>query len=107
MNYGEVLKKMRMYDLITQDEIAKLLGISKKTYSLYETQEKIIPIKHLNKLCNYFNVSIDYVLKLSKTKTYLNSKNTINTKLFSQRTKSLRLENSLTQLEFAKRVNVD
>ena len=48
MNYGKILKEIRTYDLITQEEVAKKLGISKKTYGLYEIQIRTIPLKHLN-----------------------------------------------------------
>lgn len=107
MNYGKILKNVRTYNLITQEELANTLGISKKTYGLYETQEKIIPLKHLNKICNYFKISIDYILGLTDIKNYLNSQDDINIKAFSKRLKAFRLDKSLTQKELAKQINID
>ena len=42
--------------LIIEDEIelAEILGVSKSTYGRWETDEAIIPLFHLNNLCNYF-----------------------------------------------------
>lgn len=105
MNYGTRLKSLRTYDLITQKEIANYLKISEKTYGLYETQEKIIPLKHLNALCNYFNVSIDYMLGLSPTKQYEKSKENINLKTLSNRLKKFRKENNITLTQLANKIN--
>ena len=51
---------------LSQREMATILNVSKSTYARWETGEKIIPLKHLLNYCNYFNVTIDYVLGLSK-----------------------------------------
>ena len=45
---------------LTQREMAKILNISKSTYARWETQEEIIPLRHLVNFCNYFKVTIDY-----------------------------------------------
>lgn len=105
MNYGKTLKSLRTYDLVTQEEIAKKLGISKKTYGLYETQEKIIPLKYLNTISNLYNVSIDYLLGLSNIRKYVNSKQEINKKLFSKRLKLLRKKYNITQQYLAEKIN--
>ena len=34
MNFGAILKEIRTYDLATQENIAKILGINKKTYEV-------------------------------------------------------------------------
>ena len=49
---------------LTQREMAKILNISKSTYARWETQEEIIPLRHLVNFCNYFKVTIDYILDL-------------------------------------------
>lgn len=81
------------------------MGISKKTYGLYETQEKIIPLKYLNTISNFYNVSIDYLLGLSDIKKYANSKHEINKNLFSQRLKLLRKQHNITQQYLAEKIN--
>ena len=65
MTYEVILIRLREERSLNQEEVAKILGIARQTYNHYETKEKIIPIKHLVKLSNYFNVSIDYMLGLT------------------------------------------
>lgn len=47
---------------LTQENIAKVLGMSQTGYSKYETGENDIPTAILIKLADYYNVSIDYIL---------------------------------------------
>ena len=58
------------YDL-TQLKMSEIMNVSKSNYARWETNESIIPLKHLNNLCNYFNVSMDYITGLSKEKNYI------------------------------------
>ena len=53
---------------LKQKDIANVLNITQQTYSLWENGTKIIPLKHLNSLCNYYDVSMDYVLGLSNVR---------------------------------------
>lgn len=102
----ERLKNIREENDLRQIDIARVLGISRSTFTSYEIERDTIPLKHLNKLCNYFNISIDYALGLNKVKQYNNSKEDINNKLLLKRLKQLRLDNNLTQLEIAKILNI-
>ncbi len=47
---------------MTQESIAKVLGMSQTGYSKYETGENDIPTAILIKLADFYNVSIDYIL---------------------------------------------
>lgn len=105
MNYGAILKEIRTYDLITQKDLAKILGINKKTYGLYETQYKTIPLKHLNNFCNYFNISFDYFLKFNNKKNYKSSKKDIDYENIGAKLKQIRKEEKLIQEEFIKKLN--
>lgn len=60
-------KYRRLYDLRrdsdhTQADIAAILQISKQQYSLYELGEREIPVHHLIRLADYYQVSVDYLL---------------------------------------------
>jgi len=46
----------------TQQEIAEILGTSQTMYARYERGANELPIHHLLKLCDYYNVSADYLL---------------------------------------------
>lgn len=105
MNYGDNLKKLRIEKNLTQKEIAKILNIAKQTYNHYELQENILPIKHINTISNFYNVSIDYILGLTSTPNYPNSKKGINNIEAGNRLKEFRKENKLTQVKLASILN--
>lgn len=105
MNYGDNLKKLRIEKNLTQEEIAKILNIAKQTYNHYELQENILPIKHINTISNFYNVSIDYILGLTSTPNYPNSKKEINNIEAGNRLKEFRKENKLTQVKLASILN--
>ncbi|MDD4831524.1 MAG: helix-turn-helix transcriptional regulator [Bacilli bacterium] len=92
------------YDL-SQKDVANILDVSQQTYSRYETEEKIIPIKHLNKFCNHFKVSLDYVIGFTNTRNYKDSKDKINKNIVGKRLKEFRTNKNLTQQELAKELN--
>ena len=56
------LKEIREnYDLLQKD-VAKILNVSQRGYSHYETEDTNIPIELLHKLADYYKTSIDYLL---------------------------------------------
>ena len=107
MNYKKTMKLLRTYELITQEEMAKILNIKRSTYKEYELQNSIIPLFHLNNFCNYFNVSVDYLLGLTNKKNYNNSQKEINKEISGQRLQALRKECKLTQQELANFIKID
>ena len=68
------LKDIREDNDINQEEMAKILGVNRSTYSMWELEMNVIPLRVLCNFADYFNVSIDYVLGLSNNK---NPKNII------------------------------
>lgn len=60
-NIGKRLRTLRMDRGISQDEIAKHLGIGRTTYVKYERGD-INPARKLKALADFFGVSIDYLL---------------------------------------------
>ena len=47
---------------MTQEELAKMLGITRDSISLWETGKRIPVTQYLVPLCNIFEISIDYLL---------------------------------------------
>lgn len=90
---------------LTQRKVAEILNISKSTYSRWETQEKIIPLKHLNNICNIFNTSMDFILKINNKNVLYHEVNEIDKKLVGKRLKKIRLDNNLTQNTLADILN--
>ena len=101
------MKELRTENLYSQSFIAEKLNIKRSTYKEYELQNSIIPVTHLNEFCNYFNISIDYILGLTNKKNYNNSRKEINKIISGQRIKEFRKEYKLTQKELAKFLNTD
>lgn len=64
MDYSRVYE-LRNDNHLTQKEIAQFLDISIAAYSQFERMDTLIPIEILNKLANYYHVSLDYLLKIS------------------------------------------
>lgn len=52
----------------TQKELADYLNIKQTTYSKYELGKINIPVEVFIKLANFYNVSTDYLLGISKKK---------------------------------------
>lgn len=95
------IKLLREEKDLKQHHLANILGINRTTYTSYEIERDTIPLNHLNTLCNYFNISLDYAMSLTETKQYKNSKKDIDYKVLAMRLKNLRKENKLTQKEIA------
>lgn len=61
--YFRRLKDLREDHDLKQIDIAEYLGIKQTVYSRYERGFQTIPIEHLIKLADYYNVSVDYILE--------------------------------------------
>lgn len=107
MNYGNKLLELRKNKNINQSEVAKILNIDHSQYSHYEVEDRIIPIKHLNTLANYFEVSIDYLFNFTEIKNYKKSNKEINLKKQMENLKAIRKENKLTQKDIANILGTD
>lgn len=99
------IRDLREEQELTQIKMAKIMGVSKSTYSRWETDEAIIPLFHLNNICNYFDVSMDYITGFSKTRNYDITNKKLNKALIGKRLKEFRKNNKLTQTELAKSIN--
>ena len=61
MYYYQRLRDLREDHDKTQADIAKILGISRQHYSLYEKGERELPMHHFITLAKYYNISLDYL----------------------------------------------
>ena len=99
------IKDLRDDNDLSQVKMAEIVGVSKSNYARWETDENIIPLKHLNKVCNYFNVSMDYITGLSNKRNYKGINKKLNKELIGNRLKTFRTENNLSQEALAKEIN--
>ncbi len=56
------LKELREDKDLLQVDIAKILNVSQRCYSHYETEDTNIPIDILHQLADFYHTSIDYIL---------------------------------------------
>ena len=104
--YSEKLRDLRENNELKQYQVANILDIYKGLYNQYEKEYEIIPIKHLNTLCNFFHVSFDYVFGFTSKLNYDNSKVEIDPSIVSERLKEFRKEHGLTQEKLASILNM-
>ena len=63
------IKELRTAQNLNQKDFAKIIGIAQPTLSGWETGRTQIDYENLNKLADYFNVSLDYLLGRNVTPT--------------------------------------
>lgn len=59
--YLRKLRDLREDADLTQTAVASFLGIAQTVYSRYERGYQTIPLEHLIKLADYYQVSLDYL----------------------------------------------
>lgn len=64
--YWEILRELREDHDLMQADVAAVLNTTQQVYSRYEKGINDLPIYRLKKLCEYYQVSADYILGLSK-----------------------------------------
>ena len=69
VDFGQVLKKLRLEEELTQQQLADRLGVTKSVVSYYELHERTPSPEILVKLAAIFHVSTDYLLGLDKKET--------------------------------------
>lgn len=97
----ERLYFLREESEMTQEELGRIIGVKKYSISNWERGKEIIPLEKLNAISNYYNVSLDYILSLSKDKRIVN-KNELDKVQIGLKLKKIRIMNNLTQRELAK-----
>ena len=92
------LKEIREESCLTQKEVATILQVDRSTYSGWETGKDTIPLRRLNKLSDYYKVSIDYITGLSNKITVYRVID-LDAKVIGQNLRNLRLSKKLSQKE--------
>ncbi len=105
MIYGSKLQNLRERVGLTQKEAGKLINLDSGTYSHYEKEDILIPTKHLNTFCNYYNVTFDYIFNFIDYTKYENYKEKIDKIIAGKRLKEFRKNNKITQARLAEELN--
>ncbi len=69
MDYRLRIRDLREDHDKTQQNIADILGTSQTMYARYERGASELPVRHLIRLALYYNVSMEYIVGLTDTKT--------------------------------------
>ena len=69
VDFGDQLKKLRLQEGLTQQQLADKLGLTKSVVSYYELQERYPSPEVLIKLASIFHVTTDYLLGLEQSET--------------------------------------
>lgn len=64
MAYYRRLRDLREDKDLTQDQLVRILGIHKTTYTNYEQGKREIPFALVIRLAKFYNVSIDFIADL-------------------------------------------
>ncbi len=65
MNISQRIRNIREDNDLNQTQIANLLNTTQQQYGKYETGKRELPLRHLVTLCQYYNLSADYLLGLT------------------------------------------
>ena len=86
---------------LTQEKMGEIVNTKKWSITKWENGKEIIPLPKLNIYSNYFNVSMDYLLKLSdKKKSNFYCLN-LNPEVIGKNIKKVRKDNKLSQRTLA------
>ena len=75
MQYSKRLYDLRTDNDLRQEDVAKVLNITKQAYGRYEKGTRKLPIEELIKLAEFYKVSTDYILGVTddpETRTSIN-----------------------------------
>lgn len=75
MKYENALCNIREDRDLRQKDVAEVLGISQQYYSRYESGETELPTRYLVTLCEFYNVSADYLIGFTREKKHYNDDN--------------------------------
>ena len=104
VNFERFCNLREDHDLLQKD-VADILNVCQQAYSKWETGKEVIPLEKLNSLCNYYNISFDYILKLSDNKNKIINIETLNKEEIGEKLKIIRNDNNLTLRDIAKELN--
>lgn len=66
--FGERLAYLRKHQNLSQSELAQILNISKSALGMYEINHRQPSFETLIEIANYFDVTIDYLIKGNENK---------------------------------------
>ncbi len=93
------LEELRDELELSKKKIANDLGISDSLYGRWENDRFLIPTRRLYQLGNYFQVNIDYILRLTSVRVSLKTMKELDLPLVSKRLREIRSDLNCTLRE--------
>ena len=87
--------------------MADILNVGRSTYAGWENGIDSIPLLKLNELCNYYEISLDYICGLTNNKKINKNKTVIDMVNIGIKLKEIRTLNKDTQDTTAKAIGID
>lgn len=111
INIGGNMSLSRILDIreekeLTQEELSNIIGGSRVNISKWENEREIPNIQRVNKMANYFHLSLDYIFRLSNNKVYSDMTFTnLDKMIVGERITIIRKQNNLTLRDLAQQLN--
>ena len=99
------LKEIRQDENISQEKMAKILGVKRDALARWEISATLPSLKHIFYFAKYFNYTIDYVLGINHDRTRTNYEE-YDKELIASNLRTLRLNNNLTLMKLSTKLNV-
>lgn len=106
MNSNHRLEDLRDEKDLLKKDVAKAIGIVESVYSEWENEKLSIPTKRIYQLSEYYEVNIDYMMKLTDKKIHIKTNNEINLDIVSKRLKEIRKSLKMTMRDLAEKYNI-
>lgn len=84
MSFGDRIKNLRLEKNMTQEDLSKILNVSRATVGRYETNERFPDKNTLKKIADTFEVSIDYLFERTNIRNKVTSYTKSPNKSYSQ-----------------------
>ena len=68
MKVADTIRKIRKERGFSQEKFAEVLRTTQQQYSRYEKGENELPVRHVITLCNFYDISADWLLGLKEKK---------------------------------------
>ncbi len=90
------LEDLKVERNLKSREVASYFGVNESTYSEWEHNKIPIPTRRIAELANFYNVNIDYMLKLTDIRKNIEETYTLDLELIGNRLKEIRKELGLS-----------
>lgn len=106
MNSNHRLEDLRDEKDLLKKDVTKAIGIVESLYSEWKNEKLSIPTKRIYQLSEYYEVNIDYMMKLTDKRIHIKTNNEINLDIVSKRLKEVRKSLKMTLRDLAEKYNI-